>query len=82
MLDKAAWAASIAVDAADDRCWLQSHPNAEFRKRRISVREMKATGYPADTVVTVRRGPRGSQIREFGPPESPMPLARSTFSQN
>jgi hypothetical protein len=63
--DHAAMAASIAVDAAADRKWFRAHPKANERQRPISEREVRATGRPPGTIVVVRRGPLGSQIRVF-----------------
>jgi hypothetical protein len=73
MRDPVAWAKSIEVDAADDRRWLQAHPKAKCRQRLISVREMQATGAPPGTIVTVCRGPHGSQIRTFDAPPGVLP---------
>jgi hypothetical protein len=82
MRDPAAWLESIKVDAADDRRWLQAHPEAEFRKRSISVREIRATGDPPDTIVMISRGPDGSQIRSFHPPGASHVSIGGQFSRN
>lgn len=82
MNDPAAWLASVEIDAAADRKWFQAHPEAEYRQRLITTREMRATGSPAGSVVIVRRGPNGSQIRSFHHPGDSLPLAKSTFSRN
>ncbi|MEI8375381.1 MAG: hypothetical protein WCJ35_21385 [Planctomycetota bacterium] len=82
MKDPAAWTASIAIDAADDRRWLAANPTARCRKRLISRLEIQATGNPPDTIVIVYRGEQGSQIRTFHPPEDAIPLMNPKFSRN
>jgi hypothetical protein len=66
------WAAAAAarIDAAEDRRWFRKHPKQKRRVRPISPREMKATGLPADYVVTVVLRRDGSQVRTISHPRS------------
>lgn len=61
--------ASCMIDAADDREWLEKHPEADHRERPPSNREVLAYGVPVDCRMIIKRGPMGSQIRMAFPPK-------------
>jgi hypothetical protein len=61
----AAFAESADIDVAADRSWFDKHPSANIRMRPISPREVKASGRPAGTPVTVVRRP-GMLVRLIG----------------
>ncbi|MCD0458658.1 hypothetical protein [Roseiconus lacunae] len=56
---------SCEIDAARDREWFRENPGQQERIRKPSIREIMALALPPGTEVKVRRGPHGSQIREF-----------------
>jgi hypothetical protein len=91
--DAAAFAESADVDVAGDKAWFDKHPSANIRMRPISPREVKASGRPAGTPVTVVRRP-GMLVRLIGnlntsqpggdslplPPAVPRPVPRNSAS--
>lgn len=60
---------SQEFDAADDKRWLAAHPLADARHRLPTCREVAAYGLPPGCTVVVGRGPMGTQIRMFYPPQ-------------
>jgi hypothetical protein len=61
--DQAAARRSAEVDAALDKQWFIDHPREFERYRTASCDEVQAFGCKVGSVVLVRRGPYGSQIR-------------------